>query len=1229
MKKLSLTTKMSLMVSLLVALVLSFMTLCAAWFLEKQYQETVSEQQFSMVSSMAGEIDSKMRMTQLQLEALAKSIPPRLFTSQQLAQRFLEQRPEALALFDSDIFIFDAKGKLLAVNPLEERLIGRDYSFRDYYRDAARLKKPIISEPFITTLQHGHPTVAFIVPVLDRKGELLGMIGGMIDLYKDNYLGKIAHTRVGKNGYLYLFNTRRIVITHPDQERILKHTPPPGVNPLLDRAVAGYEGAGETVTSQGLPAVSAFKRLTSTGWILASTFPLTEAYAPVREAKVLLAAGLVAALVASLLVCLLFMRRLTAPLLTFIRHVEGISDQEQELEPVVIHTGDEIGTLADAFNRMIIELRRQKESARKLRLAIDQAPVTVMVTDRGGRIEYVNPHFTKVTGYSAEEVLGQNPRIMKSGWHPPEFYAEMWQTVLSGQKWRGEMRNRRKNGDLYWESASISSVTGESGEISNFVAVKEDITERKRAEEALIRSDERIRLLLESTAEAIFGMDLLGNCTFANRACATLLGYSGTDALLGQNMHLLIHHTTADGSPNPVQQCPLYQVLRGEQGVHSDDQVFWRADGTSFAVEYWSYPQLRDGELVGGVVTFFDITERKRAEEELRRATEAAEAATRAKSEFLANMSHEIRTPMNAALGMLYLLRQTELSEQQRDYLDKAQSASGVLLRVINDILDFSKIEAGKMELERIPFRLEQVLSDLRDVVGAILRDKKIEFTVAGGGDGIPELLVGDPLRLGQVLLNLTGNAIKFTESGKVEVGVALVALEQDSATLRFSVTDTGIGMEARQREALFTPFTQADTSTTRRYGGTGLGLAICRELVQLMEGQMWVESEPGHGSTFSFVARFGLREPVQGAPPEPAAGGEPPQEVAGMRVLLVEDNPINQEVARVILEQGGVTVDLARNGAEALAMVHAPEAAYHAVLMDVHMPVMDGLEATRRMRLDPALERLPIIAMTASALPGERLLCREAGMNDQVDKPINVPGLFATLRRWVGAVPLEAEPPERRGEGSGEGSGEDGLPDHLPGLDLGRAKTRIQDGAFLKRLLVSFRRENEDVVRRVAAAAAAGDLKEARRVIHTVKGSAGNLGAIWLGSAAASLELALQGNDASQVHDTLERFAQKLEEVLGSIRELDGEPGDAVREAGAGPVRIEGEDPDQVAALARTLTRLLASQNMGALAVWEEMRPLLAGELPERLDVTLQALDFGDAGAILREIMEHLELRT
>ncbi len=1224
MKSLSLTTKMSAMVSLMVTLILSLLTFGACCYLERQFRITVFNQQFSMVSSMAGEIDARIHGTRKQLEALAGTIDPDVLAGPQSAQEFLQLHPEALSVFDNGIMLFSPEGVMLAITPLEREMIGRDYSFREYYQKALRTRKSVISEPFITTQHHGHPTVAFVVPLIDKSGRLYGLIGGMIDLLSDNYLGKLGGVRIGKQGHLYLFNSQRTMIVHPDRGRIMKQDVPPGANLLLDQALLGFEGAGETVTSRGVPALSSFKALSSTGWILGADYPQHEAYAPLREAKTLLALALFASLCGAVFFTHLFVRRLTAPLLAFTRHVQGMGDQERELEPVAISTGDEIGTLALAFNRMVQEIQRQSMAARELRLAIDQAPVTVMITDSEMGIEYVNPNFTRVTGYPAEEALGKDPReVLGSGAHPEAFYQELWDTLRSGKEWRGEIRNKRKSGELYWESVSISPVKSPGGEINNYVGVMEDITQRKRAEEALIRSDEQIRLLLESTAEAIFGIDLFGNCTFANPSCARLLGYSGPEELLGKNMHLLMHHSSTDGNPNPVQECAVYRVLRGGDGEHKDDEVFWRQDGSCFEVEYWSYPQLHDGELVGGVVTFFDISERKRAQAELVRATEAAEAATRAKSEFLANMSHEIRTPMNAALGMLYLLQQTELSELQKGYLEKAQTASGVLLGVINDILDFSKVEAGRMVLESTSFSLATVLSDLQTVSQATLREKPIEFSTRCGSD-IPEQLVGDPLRLGQVLLNLASNAIKFTEKGKVEVEVALLAQEQGEVTLRFSVADTGIGMSREQQESIFTPFTQADSSTTRKYGGTGLGLAISRELVQLMGGRMWVVSEAGCGSTFSFIAQFLLAGTAVGLA---ASGGEGTEAavapaLTGVRVLVVEDNQINQEVARLILEKEGITVDVARNGAEALSLVHLPQASYHAVLMDVHMPVMDGLEATRRIRLDPDLARLPIIAMTASVFSEERRLCLEAGMNDQVSKPIDVPQLFATLRRWVGTMPVAAEPDAAQAELQPSG-----FPDEAPGLDLKRALRALEGPKQLMRLLNRFREENESLMEQLGEAAAAGNLQLARRLIHTVKGSGGNLGATRLCSAAASLETAMSGDDAPLLHQTLENFNEKLQEALDSIRLLEQSYGVAEAASGSEKLKVSSEELEHVAALARMLKRLLEDQNMNALGLWEEMRPLVTGELADRLEVTLQALDFGDAGTILGDIMQNLEL--
>ena len=1366
MPNLKLSTKISLIVSLLVTVVLSVMTFCASLYLEKQFRTTVSGQQYSMVTTMADEIDSKIQTTQLQLIALAETVTPEILQSPEQAQQFLQGRPDTLAVFDSGLFFFSADGTLLATNPPEPQLIGKNYSFRDYYQKVRKTGKPVISEPFLSTHKHPHPTITFIAPVFDSGGQLIGMLGGMNNLLKDNYLGRLASAKLGEKGYLYLFNKQRTILVHPDRSRILQKDVPLGVNRLFDSAIRGFEGTGETVTSRGMASLTSFKQLKSTNWILAANFPRSEAYAPLIRAKLYLMGALIIALILTVFVSWLFMRRLTAPLVTFIRHVQGITGKEHQPEPILIKTRDEIGTLALAFNRMVHEAHRQKEaliaqeafsenllqhssvatyvldeehrviiwnraceqltgmpasrvlgtkdawkafysekrpvladmvidgdlgelsalygtctrsllsadglyaegwfpslngrerylcfdaapildadqkvvaaietlrditerklaeeSLQKLSLAIEQMPVTVMITDREGIIEYVNPNFTTVTGYLAEEALGKNPNLLKSGWHPPEFFSDLWATILSGKEWRGETRNKRKNGDLYWESASISPVKGPSGEITHFVGVKEDITEQKRAEEALSRSDERIRLLLESTAEAIYGIDLTGACTFANPSCARILGYSHPDELLGRNMHYLIHYSRPDGSPYPIESCPLCRMLRGEQGIHRDDDIFWREDGSFFAVEYWSYPQRRDGEVVGGVVTFFDITERKRAEEELRQASAAAEAATRAKSDFLANMSHEIRTPMNAALGMFYLLQQTGLTERQKNYLDKAQAASSVLLRVINDILDFSKIEAGKLELENVPFRMETVLNDLLAVAAATLHEKPIELQVKSS-PGVPDFLIGDPLRLGQVLLNLTSNAVKFTEEGKVVVDVALVAAGDSDVSLRFSVADTGIGMTPQQQASLFSAFTQADSSTTRRYGGTGLGLAISKQLVELMGGYIWAASEQGQGSTFSFVVRLqrqsaGQLEVIAKRTPVPATTMA---NLAGRRVLLVEDNQINQEVAREILERRGMQVDLAQNGAQALERVTASGVLYDAVLMDVHMPVMDGLEATRRIRLDPAFALLPVIAMTASALARERELCMAAGMNDQVNKPIDVAELFAILSRWIGRQGDDIHDPAIRDADCWQAGG---LPEVMPGIDLKRALKTVESAPLLRRLLISFGRENLHVMDDLKQALAAGDLQLAKRIVHTVKGVGANLGASDLACAAVSLEKALQEEQAP-LGPVLEAFAAKLSEVLQGVLGLGQHQDLAATPAQGALDRVGCLERERVAALARTLSGLLEAHNLNALGVWEEMRHLLPGEAADRLDATLQRLDFSDAYRIICSIMQDLEI--
>jgi len=650
--------------------------------------------------------------------------------------------------------------------------------------------------------------------------------------------------------------------------------------------------------------------------------------------------------------------------------------------------------------------------------------------------------------------------------------------------------------------------------------------------------------------------------------------------------------------------------------------------------------------------------------EELARAQHAAEASTRAKSEFLANMSHEIRTPMNAILGMSYLALQTGLDARQRNYVDKVHRAAESLLGIINDILDFSKIEAGRLDLEDIPFELGDVLDQLATLVGMRAEEKGLELLFALP-PGLPTALVGDPSRLGQVLLNLSNNAVKFTERGEVTVAVTESAREARRVRLRFEVRDTGIGLSPETCARLFQPFTQADASTSRRYGGTGLGLAICHHLVERMGGDIGVDSEPGRGSCFHFSLSLGLQSEATLAPLDAemhgmrvlvvddhaaarellctlatafglqaamaadgaaalqvvaqadaedrpfklllldwhmpgldgiaclerlghAAGRHAPPTVlmvtafsrheaerqlaarglqvagllskpvtpsglldacanalgrphagpsrneqrqellqahqaglAGARILLVEDNPINQELARDLLNRAGIVVNIAGDGQEALAILGRER--FDAVLMDCQMPVMDGYEATRALRQRPELKDLPVIAMTANAMAGDRRKVLQAGMNDHVAKPIRVDDLFATLARWVHPA-LPSPAPEAP----------------LPALDMRAGLAALMgDEALYRRLLALFREREVDFVARFRSAREHGDSDAPTRCAHDLKSVAGTLGMAALQRAAAALEEACSlGGEAAALEPLLQAVQRQLAPVLANLQE-------------------------------------------------------------------------------------------
>jgi two-component system, sensor histidine kinase and response regulator len=382
--------------------------------------------------------------------------------------------------------------------------------------------------------------------------------------------------------------------------------------------------------------------------------------------------------------------------------------------------------------------------------------------------------------------------------------------------------------------------------------------------------------------------------------------------------------------------------------------------------------------------------------EELAAARVAADFANQAKSEFLANMSHEIRTPMNAVLGLSHLMQKTELTPRQRDYIDKLQSSGQHLLGIINDILDFSKVDAGKLDLERTDFELKSLLDNASAVLNEKCRAKNLDWVLEVAPD-VPPHLTGDPLRLGQILINYANNAVKFTERGRIAVTISVDERTDDDVLLHLRVADTGVGITPEEKGRLFQRFSQADASSTRKFGGTGLGLAICKKLADLMGGEVGVDSVPGQGSTFWFRARLGI-----GKASLPALPGKGLAALVGARILLVEDNDINQLVARETLEDAGLKVDVAADGQIAVAMV--TQARYDLVFMDMQMPVMDGVTATRAIRKMEGLDKLPIVAMTANAMEKDRQACIDAGMDDVLTKPIDPQSMWDVLLRWLGA---------------------------------------------------------------------------------------------------------------------------------------------------------------------------------------------------------------------------------
>lgn len=807
-----------------------------------------------------------------------------------------------------------------------------------------------------------------------------------------------------------------------------------GLVEALSRVAPGFEGSLTLIDANGNDYLAAFRFLPLSGTqgnTLVMIQSKAEALEGLRGGVINLGmAGLILSLGALLLVRIVA-QRMAAPIAQLATDAHRLGGGELTVRTNV-NSGDtaEIHQLSSAFNQMaeaiqrshasledrILErtqaLQRERDNAQRY---LDVVDVLIVAQDVDGHIAMINRKGAQMLGLSAADLIGMD-------WFDHFLVGEQRTAARSDfvQRISGNcalleqyentiVDSRGREILVAWRSVVLR---GESGEVVGALSSGEDITARRVAEEALRESEQHFRTLANSGAALIWTSTPDKLCDYFNDPWLRFTGRT-LEQELGYGWAEGVH-------PEDYQRCVDIYVTHFDQRLpfamdyrlrHADGGYRWLADLGS--------PRFNSrGEFIGYIGYCYDITEQKAASEELERyrhhlerlveertaelvrAKDTAESASRAKSTFLTNMSHELRTPLNGIMGMITLARSHMIDAVGKEQLDKAKAAADHLLRVIGDILDISKIEAERMTLERVDFKLMPVFENLVSLVGHKARGKGLEMLTQMPTELSGQVLQGDPLRLGQVLINLSGNAVKFTEHGTITISVAILENTSADMLLRFAVRDSGIGISEAEMGRLFSAFQQADSSMTRLYGGTGLGLAISQHLVNLMGGRIEVESTPGKGSVFWFTVRFpkGSEMPQISSRSEASALDRLRRGFSGSVVLLAEDEPINQEVARILLEEAGMLVEIAEDGWQTVDM--AERRPYAAILMDMQMPNMSGVEAAIAIRERGG--KMPIVAMTANAFAEDRAQCLEAGMNDFLTKPVDPEHLYEVLLKWM-----------------------------------------------------------------------------------------------------------------------------------------------------------------------------------------------------------------------------------
>lgn len=788
---------------------------------------------------------------------------------------------------------------------------------------------------------------------------------------------------------------------------------------------------------------------------------------------------------------------------------------------------------SDVLGKVLADVEKQQ-------IALNEHAI-VSAADVKGNITYVNNKFCETSGYSSEELLGQNHRIVKSDYHSQEIYEDMWRTICHGKVWHGEIKNRKKDGGFYWVNGTIVPFLNSRGKPYQYISIRTDITRQKELEKQLLDGQHFLKQVTGAMAQGLYALDENGLCTFWNKEAEHILGWS-EEELINKNLHEIIHFQDEHKQPVSTDNCLSHNSILNNQIYSSETEYFTHKDGRILPISIIAVPLLEKDKTIGTVAVFNDITKRKADEKIVNQAIINAQQASQAKSDFLANMSHEIRTPMNGIIGMTELTLETELNKEQREYIEIVKDSSHALLEIVNDILDFSKIEAGKLVLEHIKFDINELLKKTIAMLIPKAEQKGVTLSIENAmAAPLHCQLIGDPGRLRQVILNLVGNAIKFTLQGSIKISVALKEKTANKCCLLFTIADTGIGIPEDKQSAIFDAFSQADTSVTRRFGGTGLGLSISKQFIELMAGKIWLESKLNVGTTFFFTCWFEYKtthekrleqsSAYQNNPPDqqilPVSTTmivEANEDQLRLNILLAEDNLINQKLAKKLLEKQGHSVQIANNGLEAVALFERQ--LFDLILMDFQMPEMNGLEAAAKIRV---LEQqkgghIPIIAMTANAMKEDKERAMNAGMDAYVPKPINVQELLTEINRFFLAAPGAAVTTQEQDDSS------------ICNWDA--ALARLGGEAEILEMLVNlFLEEQFSYMENIKRALAAEDANVLQRELHTLRGVCATIGAEKIEKAVKKPETLAAQRDFAGCAIVLTQIEQDLAELTKFLR--------------------------------------------------------------------------------------------